>query len=75
MPLIFLHQDRPVKERRGRLYRSPRDVQRIAELEAALDWYANEDRYLRRGMGGEFDPEIMCDGGRRARALLPDDQN
>ncbi len=36
MPLIFLHQDRPVKERRGRLYRSPRDVQRIAELEAAL---------------------------------------
>ncbi len=46
---------------------------RIAALEVALDWYANEDRYLRRGMSGEFDPEIMCDGGRRARALLPDE--
>ncbi len=45
-------------------------MERVAKLEAALDWYANEDRYFRRGISGEFDPEVVGDLGSRARKAL-----
>lgn len=42
-------------------------VQRIAELEAVLHWYADPGNY---GIGGGSSERIYSDAGKRARAAL-----
>lgn len=44
-------------------------VRRIAELEAALAWYADEDVYMERG--GGFERLALVDGGALARMTVP----
>lgn len=45
-------------------------AQRIAELEAALKWYADPNAYLYTGRNGMFKPPVLNDGGRCAREAL-----
>lgn len=44
---------------------------RIAELEAALAYYADEDEYLWRGLDSEIEPRVLSDRGEIARAAVP----
>lgn len=46
-------------------------AKRIAELEAALAWYADDENYLRHGLASELDPMVMVDEGALARKVLP----
>lgn len=45
--------------------------ERIAELEAALAFYADPDGYYMRGLDGRYPPILHFEGGALARKLVP----